>query len=389
MQPNAAEEIEQINGWVREGIPLDYWFLDAGWYPSEGQWWNTGTWEPDPARFPRGLREVSDHAHAHNMQFVCWFEPERVRPGTWLWENRSEWLLGSGGAKGTAPQLEAAMKGDTQKLFNLGNPEARQWLIDHIDGLLKNHRIEVYRQDFNFNPLEYWRANDAPDRQGVTENAHVTGYLAYWDELLRRDPDRWIDTCASGGRRNDLETLRRSVPLLRSDYFQDPVGQQCHTYGLSLWMPYYGSGAGLGDLYLMRSSICPAYRIGCDMRNKEQDFDLLRRTVKQFRQIEPYLLGDYYPLTPYSLTNDVWMAWQFDRPEMGEGVVQAFRRAEGNAEHVQLKLYGLDAAADYSVRDFDQEQPVQLTGRELMDAGLTVRSPKCPGAVVIVYKKVS
>lgn len=26
-----------------------------------------------------------------------------------------------------------------------------------------------------------------------------------------------IDSCASGGRRNDLETLRRAVPLLRSD----------------------------------------------------------------------------------------------------------------------------------------------------------------------------
>jgi alpha-galactosidase len=42
-----------------------------------------------------------------------------------------------------------------------------------------------------------------------------------------------IDTCASGGHRNDLETLRRSVPLLRSDYIMEPIGQQCHTYTLS------------------------------------------------------------------------------------------------------------------------------------------------------------
>ena len=63
---------------------------------------------------------------------------------------------------------------------------------------------------------------------------------------------------------------------------------------------------------------------GCDMRNEGQDFDLLRRTVEQFRQIEPYLLGDYYALTPYSLAKDACMAWQFNRPEMGEGVVQAF-----------------------------------------------------------------
>ena len=387
MPCSANEDIEQINGWARQGIKLDYWFLDAGWYPCHGVWWNTGTWQPDSERFPRGLRELSDHVHAKDMKFVVWFEPERVRPGTWLYENRSEWLLGCADETSTAPQLVSATKGGAHKLLNLGNPEARQWLIDHIDGMLKDHRIDVYRQDFNLNPLDYWRASDAPDRQGITENAYVTGYLAYWDELLRRNPNRWIDTCASGGRRNDLETLRRSVPLLRSDYWQDPIGQQCHTYGLSLWMPYYGSGAPLGDPYAMRSAICPAYRIGCDMRNKDQDFDLLRRTVKQFRQIEPYLLGDYYPLTPYSLAKDAWMAWQFDRPEMGEGVVQAFRRPECTDEVMRLRLRGLDGGSEYAVADLDEERPRQFAGRELMDRGLSVRIPNQPGAVLLVYRK--
>ena len=373
MQPSAEEEIEQIDGWVREGIKLDYWFLDAGWYPCRGEWWNTGTWEPDAQRFPRGLRELSDHAHAKGMKFVAWFEPERVRPGTWLYENRGQWLLGCAD--------------DANKLLDLGNPEARRWLIDHIDGMLKEHRIDVYRQDFNFDPLDYWRAADAPDRQGITENAHVTGYLAYWDELLRRNPRLWIDTCASGGRRNDLETLRRSVPLLRSDYWRDPVGQQCHTWGLSLWMPYYGSGGLLADTYAMRSAICPAYRIGCDMRNADQDFDLLRRTIQQFRRIEPYLLGDYYPLTPYSLAGDTWMTWQFDRPEMGQGVVLAFRRSQCADEVTWLRLSGLDTDSKYTVTDLDREEPSQLAGRQLMDRGLPVRSPTQPGAVVLVYEK--
>ena len=81
------------------------------------------------------------------------------------------------------------------------------------------------------------------------------------------------------------------------------------------------------------------------------------------------------------------MAWQFDRPERGAGVVQAFRRAECSDDNCRLKLYGLDASAQYTVTDFDQEQPVQMTGRDLMDAGLPVRSPKCPGAIVLVYTK--
>jgi hypothetical protein len=104
-----------------------------------------------------------------------------------------------------------------EKLLNLGNPAARQWLTDHIDRTLTEQGIDLYRQDHNIAPLDLWRKNDAADRQGVTENFCVQGYLAFWDALRQRHPGMLIDSCASGGRRNDLETLRRAVPLLQSD----------------------------------------------------------------------------------------------------------------------------------------------------------------------------
>jgi alpha-galactosidase len=82
------------------------------------------------------------------------------------------------------------------RLLNLGNDDARAWPEQGID---------LYRQDFNMDPLRAWRRNDAADRQGITEIKHVTGYLAYRDELRRRHPNMLIDSCASGGGRNDLE----------------------------------------------------------------------------------------------------------------------------------------------------------------------------------------
>ncbi|MCB9784362.1 MAG: alpha-galactosidase [Candidatus Omnitrophica bacterium] len=210
-------------------MKIDYWWMDAGWYvgAAENNWPFTGTWEVDrrPHRFPNGLRAVSDHAHAKGVDIIVWFEPERVAEGTWLATEHPEWILGEKGG-----------------LLNLGNPEAWDWLVNHIDGIITDEGIDLYRQDFNIDPLPHWQANDTPDRVGITENKYVVGYLAYWDELLRRHPGLRIDSCASGGRRNDLETLRRAVPLLRSDYLFEPVGQQCHTYGLSMWVPFYGTG---------------------------------------------------------------------------------------------------------------------------------------------------
>ncbi|HPA16727.1 MAG TPA: alpha-galactosidase [Verrucomicrobiae bacterium] len=382
-RPNASVELAQIDGWVREGIKLDYWILDAGWYPTTNRWIDTGTWEPDAERFPRGLREVADRAHANGMKFVVWFEPERVAPGTWLWVNHPEWLLGCPNESRKGPGFSPS------RLLNLGNVEARRWLTDHFSKMFAEQGIDVYRQDFNTEPLEFWRAADAPDRQGITENAHVIGYLAFWDDLLRRHPDLWIDTCASGGRRHDLETLRRSVPLLRSDYFKEAIGQQCHTYGISQWIPNYGSGCGLRDTYHMHSSFCPCFRIGCDMRKSDNDYALLRKTVAQFRQIEPCLMGDFYPLTAYGIDTNAWMAWQFDRPESGEGVVQAFRRGEGAEPSMRFKLHGLDPAAAYTVTDLDVDQPLHMTGRELSEQGLPLSAPNAPAAIIIRYRRES
>jgi alpha-galactosidase len=216
---------------------------------------------------------------------------------------------------------------------------------------------------------------------------HVQGYLAFWDEILRRHPDLYIDTCASGGRRNDLETLRRSVPLLRSDCFSPAEAQQAHTMGIALWMPYYGSGMYPGDVYWYRSCIFPASRVGMDTRKKDQDYAMLKKMMAEFHRVEKYLLGDFYPLTVHSLALDVWVGWQFDRPEFGEGMVQAFRRAESPYETARFKLRGLDPKAAYRLTDFDKPQPMVVLGKDLMETGLLVSLPQRHSACIIQYQR--
>jgi hypothetical protein len=73
-------------------------------------------------------------------------------------------------------------------LLNLGHPEALRWLIEHTAKVITEQGIDLYRQDFNMDPLEHWRRADDPDRQGMTENLYVQGYLTFWGELRRRFP---------------------------------------------------------------------------------------------------------------------------------------------------------------------------------------------------------
>jgi alpha-galactosidase len=380
LHPSAAEELAIVEGFHRENVKLDYYFIDAGWYPCKG-WTQTGTWETDPERFPKGMQEVSDRVHSLGMKFVLWFEPERVGPNTWLHDQHPEWLL-------SRPQESKSGVVKQKELLNLGNPEAWKWVTEHFNQCVKDWNLDVYREDFNIDPLPFWRANDAEDRQGITENKHVQGHLAYWDEILRRNPGVYIDSCASGGRRNDLETLRRAVPLLRSDWFTPAEVQQAMTMGISLWIPYHGSGMGPSDVYWYRSCIFPASRIGIDTRKTDQDYALLKKMIAEFHEVEKYLLGDFYPLTSYSLETDVWAAWQYDRPEMGEGIVQVFRRDASPYEAAHFPLRGLDPNAKYRLKDFDKTEPTEAAGKDLMETGLPISLPQRRSSCLIQYQRV-
>ncbi len=371
---NANEENQEhfIDRYREERIKIDFWWMDAGWYPCHGQWWNTGTWEPDRVRFPHGLRAISDYARQYGVKTLVWFEPERVAGGTWLAKHHPEWLLGG-------------------PLLNLGDARARQWLTDHVDRVITEQGIGLYRQDFNMDPLGFWRNNDAPDRQGMTENLHVQGYLAYWDELRRRHPGLLIDSCASGGRRNDLETMRRAVPLHPTDYnYADLAVKQAYHSSLFQWIPYFGSNTvpvGTVDPYGIRSGYGMSTVLGYDLRRKDLNYDPLRKLTADWRRIVPCFYGDYYPLTPYSVAEDKWIAWQFNRPEEGDGVVQAFRRAKAAEPVSLLRLGGLDPEAAYAVLDLDAKAPKRMTGNELMSQGLPLEIKAKPGAVVISYEK--
>ncbi len=421
---NEANQIQFIDRYLDEGLKIDYWWMDTGWYQCQSNWAKVGTWEVDLKRFPGGLKAISDHAHSCGLKTLVWFEPERVAQDTWLMTNHADWVIPT-----------PTTGGATHNLLDFGNPEVQHWITDHVDKLISDQQIDLYREDSNIDPLRFWQSRDTTDRQGMTEIRHVLGHLAYWDELVRRHPGMPIDACASGGRRDDLETMRRAVSRTRSDYLIEPVGEQCHTYGIALWLPYYGTGFmdvasakdrrkdfedlwnildqtvsmtpfvegqaimtsgrdrfgenafGLDDRYPFRSAMCPSMTCCLDVRRGDLNYGLLRRLFAQWRQLSPYYLADYYPLSPYSTGTDVWMAWQFNRPESGDGMVQSFRRHNSPYDTAHFYLRGLDPQATYKFTDLDSGKTAQYTGRELMGNGLPVFIPERPNAVILSYTK--
>ena len=367
-------DIEFLDRFRDAGIKLSYWWMDAGWYDNgDASWGKVGTWQADRERFPNGLKPIGDRCHADQIELMVWFEMERVSADTWLTNNHPEWI--HGGAEGG--------------LLKLDEPEVVQWVIERVDGIISESGIDLYRSDFNIDPLPCWRANDAEDRQGITEIRYIEGYLGYWDELRRRHPGMLIDSCASGGRRDDLETMRRAVPILPTDVENDAEAYQCCTYGFGLWLPFFDhTNYERFDDYYFRSSIAPFMQCNWDVRNEDFDVEAALKSLTQWRNAAEFFFGDFWPLSAYNVTKDVWMAWQFSRPDLSTGMIQAFRRPDCPYVSAQFKLKALDANAAYNVSDFDTGQTRRMTGRELLSDGLTMTISNQPGAALFTYEKV-
>ena len=67
----------------------------------------------------------------------------------------------------------------------------------------------------------------------------------------------------------------------------------------------------------------------------------------------------------------------------------SLRRARSAVNSAQLKLQGLQPDNRYEMRNIDTGGSQVLTGRELMDKGMTVSLPETLGTAVVTYKRFS
>jgi alpha-galactosidase len=355
---------------------IEVQWIDAGWFV--GGWPNgAGTWEPKPENFPRGLGPVGDAIHAAGMKFILWFEIERVSRGSEIAREHPEWVIG--------PITEYG------GVFNWGIPAARQWMTDKVSEQIRLGKVDIFREDFNMEPLMYWQRNDKPDRQGMTEMRFVEGMYQIWDDLRARKPGLWIDNCASGGRMFDLETATRSISLTQSDgpYEGDrtvstAVINQLQNDGLNLYLPMHaGANFGIEPSYDFRSGMTSGNVLAWPV--DKEPVDKIRPTIDIYKKVRPYFEGDYYPLFDHRVDETVWFGYQLHRPDQQRGMVVIFRRSAALTPKRPVALHAIDYDAQYKVTDQDTGETKVMSGSALRT--MAVEIPQTSGSKIFFYEK--
>ncbi len=378
--------LERIEIIKKGKLPFEYIWMDAGWNGTsnkpcldefQGDWPDyTGDWQVNKKHHPDELLIVREAIEAAGMKFLLWFEPERVRNITPIAKEHPKYFLKD--------------EKSCDYLLNLGNDEALNYCFKTLSEKIENLKINFYRQDFNFDPLSIWQKNDEEKRHGITEIKYIMGLYKLWDDLLLKFPYLCIDNCASGGRRIDIETLRRSVPLWRSD-FQCPANfdieaTQSHNMQFSSWLPYSGTGSGRewGDVYRIRSAYAGGLTTNYTYTENQpfgspEQICWLRKYLNEYLSIRKYFYGDFYPLTDPIESDYSWNVSQFNRLEKCDGMVQAFRHKKSPFDCAHFKLFGLHPEKTYRITDLDDGSYFDIYGEELMEKGLKIETafPRC------------
>jgi hypothetical protein len=138
------------------------------------------------------------------------------------------------------------------------------------------------------------------------------------------------------------------------------------TTAFNRWIPFCGAltrenatelaATGVSDPYVWRASYLPALNVASQfVYDETQNFDMLRFGLKEWKKVVPYLLKEFYPLTPWHKEKDTtdFTAFAYFDPEKEEGVLLAFRQERCVRDTLRLHLPFASADVRFTLTDED------------------------------------
>jgi alpha-galactosidase len=388
-EANTLSHIEPLHGLGFEVLWLDAYWTRGGFPAGMGNYGFPLSIAESPA-YPRGIKPISEAARKEGMKFLLWFEPERVAPGTYIAKEHPQWVI--------------SPSGDGSGLINLGMTEAREHLTKYLTAVIKEYDMTWLRIDYNLDPLGYWQFldNQDPDRVGMAEIRYNEGLYRLWDDLLAACPNLAIDNCASGGKRIDLETCSRSLPLWRTDatigpllnspkdYEQAAMQNQVMTAGLNRYLPFHVSGQMGASPYNFRSGFNGGIAFAEDCRPAAYPRELLKEAIAEGKRVRKYYFGNFYSLSDVTLDVKGWCIMQYHRPKEADGMIVAFRRPQSPYSAYVADFREIDPKAEYEITrstTYQPSKPEKISGEKLRQ--LKIEIDERPGSIILEYRRIN
>jgi hypothetical protein len=381
---------EEVDAYANLG--MEYFVVDAGWFGSCRD--AVGNWEKtDKKKFPNGMAPLAEYVQSKGMKFGSWLEIELAMKNSHWPKAHPDWFHNAGNSQDWMYGKERY----EDLLVRLDDPSIRSKVADFMVRWVEENRIDWLRWDFNNGPIMFWAANEAEGQMGRIQLEYGAGLLELRKEFTSRCPHVHLETCAGGGYRYDLGTLRCAHSAWMND--NDKLWQCVRRYqaGLNRLLPgcyansaqvrrsHYKLGLDpkpgkLFPLEVLRSRMGGSL---CIADNPREWTPPVRRQLKaeitRYKQTRRFLMEDYYPLFQPARLSD-YDGWQFNDPATGEGFFMIFR-CDSPDPTVTVELPGLKKGVKYRAIDLDTDAKRTLTGGK----ATKINIPKKNGVAWLKY----
>ncbi len=367
--------------------------VDAGWY-GQGADWSccVGDWrEKLDGAFYGKLKDFSDQVRSLGLGFGLWMEPERIMGGAPMRKQHPEWFA-RGSSGGYYPRL--------------WEEQPYNYIKSEILRLIETYALAWLKMDFNFE---------------LEEDETRSGFLYYYESLYRLmdeikalHPEVFLEACASGGLRTDINTMLHFDGHFICDNVNPYDGQSMYeqllvrTFPTKVyqWMavqkgadiPAYfrevsdvektvmvpaAPGAGFADFeridmdFLCKLMIKGMFGISGDITTlDEADQEVLAGYISVYKKIRPLLMESIVTMDgePGNIGDrDRWSVLEYYEKERDESLIYVYRFGDIRSSH---QVFPAHIRPEGRYRVSKTEESMEMTGEALLDRGIGVELPK-------------
>ncbi|MBO5790548.1 MAG: alpha-galactosidase [Clostridia bacterium] len=362
-----------------KGRGITHFVLDDGWFGARNNdKKGLGDWVVNTEKLEGGLKTIIDYVHNAGMKFGLWFEPEMVNPDSDLYRAHPDWAIHCPG--------HTPMEARNQLMLDLTRKEVRDYIVEAVSSILRDHEIDYVKWDSNRHITENFSIGLPADRQKEFHHRYTLGLYEICERIIGAFPEVFFEGCSSGGARFDAGMLYYFPQIWTSDD-SDAYMRTRIQHGTSMAYPLSSHSCHV--------SICPNHQSGrtVPMQTRadiahlgptgyeldtakltEEELLEIPKQIEQFRKMEDLVMkGDLYRLENTMEGN--YFAQMLVSKEKDKAVLVAMRATLlVNDEIHRFFPKGLEEDALYEIPELE----ITLSGRTAMYAGLILPF-KTPG----------
>ncbi len=372
---------EKIVGLAREAkeLGIELFVLDDGWFGKRnGDNSSLGDWYVNKEKLPNGITGLAKCVNDIGLKFGLWIEPEMVSVDSNLYRKHPDWCIH------VPNRIRTECR--NQLILDLSRKEVCDYIVDTVNGLLKEANISYIKWDMNRNMSEFGSATLPVDRQKEMPHRYMLGLYDVMERVVMENPEVLFEGCSGGGGRFDPGMLHYMPQIWTSDD-TDAVERLYIQYGTSIAYPISTMGAHVSaspnhqtnrlTSLKMRGDVAMSGNFGYEldlMKFTDEEKKEVKRQIEQYKELRTFIQhGDMYRLkSPFGFNGEKVAsdtAWMFIS-EDGNDIFAAYFRilCKVNCGIYRMKFTGLDEDAIYEIVGEDK----RYSGDELMHIGLEV-----------------